>query len=366
MEVLFILFVVVVLVQLLYLLIIFRCLAVYKPPVPDSNLPAVSVVICARNELVRLERNLPLILEQDYPEFEVVLVNDNSDDDSSLLLMRLAAQYPRLVIRTITQESNIMKGKKYPLTVGIRAARHDIVLLTDADCAPSGKNWISSMISVFTEQADIVLGYAPFRRYNTLINKFIRFETFMSGLFYLSAALAKIPYMGVGRNLAYRKKIFFDNNIFPKHPHLVSGDDDLLINKAASAKNTLVQLIPDSYMYSEPKKDWAEYWDQKRRHVSTAKYYKARHLFLLGLYSSTHFLFYILFFLLMLYSHYQVLAMLLFGLRLMTQGIIFYASMKKLGEQDLIWYFPVMDILFVFYYLKLIPDVFHTKQAAWK
>ncbi|HUM46135.1 MAG TPA: glycosyltransferase [Chitinophagales bacterium] len=366
MEVLFILFIVMAVIQLLYLLVIFRCLAIYKQPVQVPEWPPVSVIICARNESVRLERNLPQILEQEYPEFEVVVVNDNSQDESELLLMRLAAKYPRLVVRTITQESNIMQGKKYPLTVGIRAAKNEVVLLTDADCVPAGKQWIRDMAAVFSTQTEIVLGYAPYRKYAGFINKYIRYETFMTGLCYLSFALAGIPYMGVGRNLAYRKRIFFNNNVFPKHPHLISGDDDLLINKAATNTNTIVQISNDSFMFSEPKKSWDEYWEQKRRHVSTGRYYKFSHMVLLGLFSLTHLLFYCLFVLVMMYSSYQVEALALFGLRLLVQGIIFRSCMKNLGEKDLYWYFPVMDILFLIYYLKLFPDVFQNKQAAWK
>ncbi|MGB3075594.1 MAG: glycosyltransferase [Chitinophagales bacterium] len=365
MEVLFILFISVVVVQLLFLLILFRSLAVYKSP-KQAEWPPVTVIICARNEAVRLEKNLPLIMEQEYPDFEVVVVNDNSRDDSELLLMRMSAKYPRLVVRTITQESNIMQGKKYPLTVGIRAAKNEVVLLTDADCTPTGKKWIQSMAAVFNTQTQIVLGYAPYRKYNGFINKFIRYETFMTALCYLSFALARMPYMGVGRNLSYRKRIFFDNNVFPKHPHLISGDDDLLINKAATASNTIVQIEKDSFMFSEPKKSWDEYWEQKRRHVSTGKYYRFGHMMLLGLFSVTHLLFYCLFLMVVMYSSYLPEALILFSFRFLSQAIIFRAWMKKLGEEDLSWYFPVMDILFLIYYLKLFPDVFQTKQAAWK
>lgn len=366
MEVLFILFVVTAIIQLLYLLIVFRSLAAYRQPKHAEHAQPVSVIICARNEAARLDKNLPMILEQDYPDFEVVVVNDNSADDTELLLMRLSARYPQLVVRTIKQDSNIMQGKKYPLTVGIRAAKHELVLLTDADCTPSGSRWISSMTAVFTGETEIVLGYAPYRKYGTFINKFIRYETFINGLCYLSFALSGIPYMGVGRNLAYRKKIFFANNVFPKHPHLVSGDDDLLINKAAKSNNTRVQLSKDALVYSEPKKSWDEYWEQKRRHVSTGKYYKFGHMMLLGLFSLTHLLFYCLFLLVMMYSAYQAEALVLFALRMVVQGFVFSPSMKRMGEDDLFWYFPVLDIFFLIYYLKLFPDVFQTKQAAWK
>ena len=366
MEGLFILFVVAAIIQIIYLVFIFRHLAVVQPPIIVEKLPQISVVICARNESSRLEKNLPLIFEQDYPDFEVVVVNDNSDDDTELLLMRMSGRFPRLLVRNIVQDSNIMQGKKYPLTIGIRAATYENVLLTDADCVPSSKNWIRNMAGLLRGEKEIVLGYAPYKKYGNFLNKFIRYETFMTGMQYLSYAMTGIPYMGVGRNMAYRKKLFFEHNVFPKHPHLISGDDDLLINAAAIRKNTTVQVHKDAFMYSEPKKTWDEYWEQKRRHVSTGRYYKFGHQLLLGLFSMTHFLFYAAFILLMVYSNYQPEALILFGLRLLTQGIIFFSSMKKLNEEDLFWYFPLMDILFLFYYLKLFPDVFKAQSTSWK
>lgn len=366
MEVLFILLVTVTFIQLIYLLVIFAPLTVYKANKQSETPPPVSVVICARNEAVRLQKNLPLILEQDYPDFEVVVVNDNSNDDTEVLLMNMSSLYPHLVVRTITQESNIMQGKKYPLTVGIRAARHEVLLLTDADCTPVGKYWIQKMATLPDKNMDIVLGYAPYQKYENFLNKFIRYETFLNGLCYLSFACAGMPYMGVGRNLSYSKQIFFKYNVFPKHPRLISGDDDLLINQAANRKNTFVQLDKASFMFSEPKKSWDEYWEQKRRHVSTGKHYKTAHVLLLGFFSLTHLLFYVLFLLVMLYSPYRVAATGLFVIRFLTQALVFRAGMKKLGEQDLFWLFPVMDILFLIYYLKLFPDVFQTRHNVWK
>ncbi len=353
-------------VQIFYYLFFFIRVATHKPSEAGQELPPVSVVICARNEAAQLEKNLHTILEQEYPQFEVVVVNDNSEDDTAMLLQRIAMTFPTLQIRHLVQHSHIMKGKKYPLTVGIRAARYECILVTDADCVPSSKMWILHMAGILTGKKEIVLGYSPYKKYKSFLNKFIRYETFMTALQYLSFALCGCTYMGIGRNMAYYKSLFFHHNMFIKYPHLLSGDDDLLINKAATSKNVTVQIDKNSFVYSEPKKNWDEYWAQKRRHVSTAIYYKFQHQLLLALFSFSHLVFYVFFLLVILYTDYQLQAIMILATRLIIQALVLSPSMKKLCEHDLFWYFPILDILLLFYYFKLLPGVLQTKPEAWR
>jgi len=217
------------LVQLIYYWFIFSRLAFYnasKRPVSDQKLP-VSVVICAKNEYHNLVRFLPLILEQEYAAFEVVVVNDASDDDTFYLLRELSDKYSRLNVVNIHQNLNFFVGKKFPLSIGIRSARYDTVLLTDADCFPAGPHWIDSMQSVFTAKTGIVLGYGAYIAQPGLLNKLIRFDTLHVAMQYMSLALAGLPYMGVGRNLAYHRELFFNSGGFMKHYKITSGDDDL-------------------------------------------------------------------------------------------------------------------------------------------
>jgi len=356
-----------VVIQLLFCLIFFSRLADHELlPVNGENLPPVTTVICAHDEMNRLKKNLPSILEQKYPQYEVMVVNDNSEDDSEMMLLRMQAEYPHLVVRDIRNSSKKMRGKKYPLTIGIRAASHEHLLLTDADCTPSSDYWIRNMAGMFDDNKEIVLGYAPYRKHPGFLNKFIRYETFITAQHYFSFALAGIPYMGVGRNLAYRKQIFFDHNIYPKHSQLLSGDDDLLINAAANKRNTAVQLSPSSFMFSEAKQTWDEYWHQKKRHVSTGRYYKWHHKLLLTLFSLTSLLFYVFLVLCLLYTNLLPETLLLFGTRILVQGMIFRATMRKLGEQDLFILFPLMDVLFLLYYIKLLPAIIQRKADTWK
>lgn len=355
-------------VQVFFYLFFFSRLAFYSTKKKkQATLEPVTIIVCARNEFANLQKNLPLILEQEYePGFEVMVVNDVSYDETHDLLFDLSAKYPHLQYRNIQQESRVLAGKKFALTIGLKAAAYEKVLLTDADCTPVSKQWITKMLSRFLDKKDIVISYSPYKKYKGLLNKFIRFETFYSALQYLSLALARMPYMGVGRNLAYRKKLFFEKNVFVRKPNLLSGDDDLFINEAATSRNTTVQLDKDAFMHSEPKQNWEDWWFQKSRHVSTGRYYKLRHQFFLGLHSLSHLLFYCSLILLLVYSNFYIACGIVFSVRFILQSIVFYGVMKKLDELDLYILFPILDLLFLVYYFRLFPALLKTKHSRWK
>src|SRR2546428_821134 len=228
----------------------------------------VSVILCARNESENLQKFLPSLFKQDYPEFEIVVVNDCSYDDSEAVLETFAEQYPNLKIVNLVEHEKYRHGKKFALTLGIKAAKYDLLLMTDADCEPVSEHWIASMQRNFTNETEIVLGFSPYAKTRGFLNSFIRFETFVTALNYFSFALVGKPYMGVGRNLAYRKELFFRNKGFAKHMHLLSGDDDLFVNENATKVNTRVEFANVSQMVSEPKTTFKEYWTQIRRHSS--------------------------------------------------------------------------------------------------
>ncbi len=358
---------IVVIIQLAIYLFCYSRFADYKPvQLPVTSHPPVSIVICARDEINSLKKNLPAILHQKYPAYEVIVVNDNSEDETELFLRDLQTEFPHLVVRSIHHSTQKERGKKYPLMLGIRAATHDHVLLSDADCYPSGDHWISDMMMPFSDDAEIVLGYAPFKKCAGLLNKFIRYECFTTALSYFSFSLAGNAYMGVGRNLAYRKELFFNYNVYKKYPNLLSGDDDLLINEAAKPWNTAIQIRKSAFMYSEPKHTWEEYWNQKKRHVSTARYYRWRHKLLLTLVSLSSTLFYVALILCLVYTNYFLEIFFLYGLKMLVQGIVLKHTMKKLEEADLFLLFPLLDILFLFYYAKLIRAVVQTQPNTWK
>lgn len=325
----------------------------------------VSVIICARDEAGNLTRNLPGLLVQKYPStHEVIVVNHNSQDETKYLLDEFHKQFKQLHIVNLSQEAVGIPGKKYPLSIGIKEAKYGIVLLTDADCVPSSENWIEKMQSVYDEETEIVLGYGGFFKKKGLLNKLIRFETFQIALQYFSYALAGMPYMGVGRNLSYKKDLFLRNKGFSSLNHVLSGDDDLFINKVATPTNTRIVLDPETFTLSEPKKKFGDWLRQKRRHNSTSKYYKPMHKFLLGLHAITHFLFYPLLVVSAIFVDWKI-ALGIYAVRLLIQGIIYYRGMKKLQEQDLFAWWWLLDIWMFFYYLIFAPTLWKKQQKTW-
>jgi cellulose synthase/poly-beta-1,6-N-acetylglucosamine synthase-like glycosyltransferase len=234
----------VVLIQVVFYLGVLGKFAFYKPqPSVKQKQEPVSVIIAARNELENLQKHLPAILNQDYPEFEVVVVNHCSWDASQQYLEELQQQYKHLKVSQLIEQEKYPTGKKFALTIGIKAAKYDQLIFTDADCEPAGNQWLSLMESRFTSQKEIVLGYSPYYKKGGILNLFDRFQTFVTGIFYFSFALAGNAFMGVGRNLAYRKEVFFRHKGFASHQHIMSGDDDLFINEAAMLPSSAVPIV---------------------------------------------------------------------------------------------------------------------------
>lgn len=362
----FAVFVLATVIQAFYYLWFFGRVAFYKPKEPaTTHRQPVSVIICARDEDANLARHLPAVLAQAYDAtHEVLVVNDNSVDDSRYRLADLQANHSQLQVVELRQEAKLIAGKKYPLSIGIKEARHGIVLLTDADCQPASAHWVQEMQQAFDEGIDVVLGYGAYEKAPGLLNKVIRFETFHTALQYFGYALAGKPYMGVGRNLAYRKSLFLRNKGFSSINHIPSGDDDLFINQVATAGNTAVVLAKEAFTLSAPKTTWRDWMRQKSRHYSTGKFYKRSHQFLLGLYTASFFVFYPLFVLALLFYHWQY-ALAVYGVRWLLQAVIWQRAMKKLGEEDLFPFFMLWDLWQFFYYLLFARSVYKKPRKTW-
>lgn len=255
-EFIFYFFCLVALIQVFYYSFFFSRVAFYKEKSrPQSQQHPVSVIICVRDEDENIARYLPGVLVQKYPTtHEVIVVNDNSVDDSKYILEELQKTFKLLQIINLKQEAKLISGKKYPLSVGIKEAKHEIVLLTDADCVPASEFWIQKMQDAYVNGTEVVIGYGAYNKRPGLLNKLIRFETFHSALQYLSFAMAGFPYMGVGRNLSYKKDVFLRNKGFSSINHIPGGDDDLFINKVATKKNTKVVIDREAVTLSQPKK----------------------------------------------------------------------------------------------------------------
>jgi len=336
------------LIQLLYLWGLFSKFAFHRRPrgISGQHYP-VSVVICAHNEYNNLQKNLPKIINQDYPEFEVIVVNDFSDDDSAELLEDFSREYERFRVVTLSQRLNFFKGKKFPLSLGIKAANYEHLLLTDADCEPASSNWINEMIKGFDDKAELVIGYGAYRKAKGFLNTLIRFETLKTAIQYFSMASAGKPYMGVGRNIAYLKSVFYRSGGFVSHYNISSGDDDLFVNRIANKDNTRIIYTANSHTISEAKTDFSSWFRQKKRHLTTGRHYKKNHKAFLGGYVLSKLLFYISLIILLITLPLSISFYVWGGtgvLFLISQLIVFQQAANKLNEGKLGITAPFMEL----------------------
>jgi len=311
--------------------------------VPFSVLP-VSVLICAHNACSQLAKLIPLIMRQRYPLFELVLVNDGSSDQTTMYVQELQKSWPNL---RLVDHQKSGPGKKSALIQGLSQCRYELILLTDADCYPAGDYWIQTMVRCLNKNGDIVLGYSPYYRKTGILNRFIRFETCLNGIQYISCAIKGFPYMGVGRNLLYRKAIF-DPVLFI--PDIIFGDDDLLVNNLSSSATIYACSDPGSFVYSEPKSGWKEYFHQRRRHFAASTSYRIVHKLFLGSYHLSFLFSYLCLPFLFINPHFPWLFG-LFLVRLACVWFIFARSARKLGESDLIAWFPFLEIMYLLWLL---------------
>ena len=331
-------------IQLFYYLFFYLSVYLRQFSEPRVTGEPVSIIICARNEAENLQNFLPSILEQNYPDFEVIVVNDCSEDNSYVILSNFLTQYPHLRISTVNKDPKFTHNKKFAQFIGIKAARNEILLFTDSDCKPESDKWLEGMTSHFESKTSFVLGYGGYLREKGFLNKYIRYDSMVIAMQYLGMAIRGLPYMGVGRNLAYRRSVFFENKGFGSHNHIVSGDDDLFVNSIAKRKNTSVEFRYETHTRSIPCHDLNAWIIQKKRHLTTAPYYKIRDKILLITEPLTRIIFYATFIVLLSFTFLWPWVLAVFMVRLLTQFTVFALTQKKLNEPGLLGYLLFFDI----------------------
>ena len=327
-----------------YNLIFFIKLAKYKA-LHSTYLAPVSIIICAKNEESNLKQNLIEVLHQEYHDFEVVVVNDQSIDGSKFYLESLQNEYDNLVICNLDKKINTRNGKKFALTIGIKSAKYENLLLIDADCRPNSKKWIEEIVKCF-KYTNVVLGYGSYQKTKSILNRFVRYDTYLIAKQYFSYCLYGYPYMGVGRNLAYTKNVFFENKGFANHMHIASGDDDLFIQEVAENNSIGIVVSQNSHTISQSHEKWRNWIYQKRRHLTTSRLYSLKFKILLALYPLSQVFFWLSLFILF-FKSVEIFLILLF-FKLLISYVINYSSMKKLNVSDLYLLHPLYEVLFLF------------------
>jgi glycosyltransferase involved in cell wall biosynthesis len=352
-------------IQIIYLSLLLSAIANAKIHKSDAQ-PPVSIIVCAHDEEVNLRELIPHLLSQKYPVFEVIVVEDRSNDGTYDFLLQATKENEQLKMVRVAQKPDHITGKKFALTLGIKAASYDWVLLTDADCLPVSDRWIASMSEKIQADTKIVLGFSPYLKQAGLLNSFIRFESYLTGIQFIGLTLLGKPYMGVGRNLMYRKELFLDNKGFNSHLGIVGGDDDLFVNQHTTAQNTVVSIGGESVVFSKAKVTWSEFLHQKFRHLSVGKWYKLSDKIVLGLFSLTWMLSWFLVVPVIPFSLWPAIVTGVFLVRWILEITLFHLSSEKLGGLFEGWKVPFLDFMYAFYYLVTGAKALFVKKVKWK
>lgn len=364
----FIVFIGVITIQFIYYLLIFGRFSFAKLSTNEitSKIP-ISVIVCAKNEEENVSKYVPLLAAQNYPNFEIVLIDDASRDNTLDIFESFEKQYANVKLVKVENNEAFWGNKKFALTLGIKAASNPNLLFIDADCYPNSTNWISEMSSCFTSETTVVLGYGAYEKIKgSFLNKLIRFETLLTATQYLSCANLGLPYMGVGRNLGYQRQEFFRVDGFINHMKIRSGADNLFINEVATKQNTAICTSQDSFTLSEPKTKFSDWFAQKRRHFATAHHYKTFDKIQLALFFSSQLLFYVLPIILLTVQYEWKIILGLIGFRYLFTWIALGFSAGKLMEKDVIYWYPILEIVLIFTQLNIFVTNTISKPVHWK
>jgi cellulose synthase/poly-beta-1,6-N-acetylglucosamine synthase-like glycosyltransferase len=375
-DILWITFLIALLVQLFYILILFgRMSFFYSNPNSSrqSNFEGVTVIVAAHNEKENLEKLIPALCNQDYPDYEIMIVNDRSYDDTEPFLEEMMAVYPKLKTVNIKYTPEHVTAKKYALTLGIKVTKNDVLLLTDADCIPKTNKWIKLMTApVREDNKTFALGYSQYNSNDGFLNSWIQFETLWTALQYISFAIWSAPFMGVGRNLCYRRSFFMEKKAFKGLWHINCGDDDLFVNLYANGKNTAVVVDPESITLSKPKTTWNAYFTQKKRHFHAGKYYKAGDKQKIGIYSFTHLLFWVTGISLLtqfgIEKNWEQFAIILgiIIVRSILLTSVFTSARKKLEGKTKVFWTGFFDVMYLGYFWIIGALGYQSKKVRWK
>ncbi|MDR0790181.1 MAG: glycosyltransferase [Bacteroidales bacterium] len=361
------------LLQMLYYFLVYGSVAHYKryeqkrtKEHSSRNLPSVSIVIVTKDEQENLKQRLPIILEQQYPNFEVVVVNNASSDETEFMLKVLEKIYAHLkVVNLYTETPNKFQGKKYPLSLGIKSAKNDYILLTNANCVPNSYFWVLNMVKGLAPKKNIVLGCNLYERKKTLLNIFIQYDSLNQAINYEGMALLGNPYKATGDNLIISRKGFFDSGGFISLYNISSGDMELFVNHVAKRKNTSVVLNEEAYVKTEAPSSFSAWCNQKRRRLRTAHYYKFWDKFIVATPVWTTLLFYaslVVLFLLNFPWQWIVAGLIV---KILVQILLFYKGSSVLMKNKLCIFAPLFEIFFLVFNTIIGINTLFSKKERW-
>jgi len=366
-DIVFYVFIGITVIQVLYYLGVFSRFAFAQKQLSKPKRVPISVIVCAKNQEDNVKKFVPILARQNYPTYEIVLINDASSDDTLEVFKEFAKQYPNVKLVDVVNNEAFWGNKKYALTLGIKAATHEYLLFTDSNSYPISENWITEMSACFTPKKTIVLGYGGYEKVKkSFLNLLIRFDIMLHATQYFSWAKLGKPYTGSGKNLAYKREEFFKTNGFINHMQIRMGEDSLFINEAANSENTTICYSRESFTYSKAKTTFKEWLKQKQNRRAVISFFKSFDKFQLSFYYFSQFWFLILAILLFAVGYNWIYVVSIIGLRYLVSWLVLGFSASKLNEKDTIYFYPILEIVLIFIHAHLFFVNLFTKPKPWK
>ena len=347
-----ILFGVITLIQLVYYYVIYGRFAFYrkKSALGFRDIP-ISVVIVVRDDAALAVQALPSLLEQQYSFFEIVIVNDRSRDENSLQAIReYKDRYPNIKIVDLSTAVSTSRGKKMAISMGVKCATYDHILLTSPSCKPASQQWLSNMAQNFQFQHRIVLGYNTFEKKKGIYNHFLHYDNLMGAVQYFSHALMHSTYRGDLNNVAFVRPLFYKQNGFIAYSHLLYGEEDIFIHRASTPNNVAIEFAPEAVTLQQHSPKYGYWRLHKVSLYYTRKFNSLKNKILLGGYELTNILFYALLSLsIVAFLHLPLLLYITAGiavLRIASLYVVMGIAAKKLQEKTVIPFLLFYDLLF--------------------
>lgn len=336
-----------------------------KTSVTTTKTPPVSVLICAKNEAENLRNNLPKWLEQAYPDYELIVVNDASTDDTAEVLKVYADKYPKLQLVTVQNNEAFWANKKYALTLGIKKAKNKLLLFTEPNTTPTSKHWITTMAASFSKQKQLVLGHASFPKTMGFSNLLMRFDNCYRTLFNFSFAKAGLPFSGNGKNLGYTTELFYAHRGFMSHMNIRAGEDELFVNEAANKSNTAIVDQPEAFCEVQNKQTFEEWFAHKKRRLFVFRYLHSGYQSLIGLHFFARCAFWIMATLSFIIIDWPT-ALTLVATTLLLQYAFLFKGFLKLKEKEILYFLIPLEIAYLCVQISIFMSNIFSKPKLWK
>ena len=354
-------------IQLFYFLFVYGRFAFSNPTEEKEYTPPVSIIICSKNQVDHCKILVPLLMEQDYPNFEIVLIDDASTDDTLDVFENFEAQYKNIKLVKVENIEAFWGNKKFSMTLGIKAAKYEHLLFIEPNCLPATNQWIAEMASHFDADKSIVIGYSKLiKEKKSLANMFMRFENVWQAMHTFGFTQIGKPYRGSGSNLAYHRKEFFNVRGFNDHMKIRFGEDELFVNQASTGKNTTFAISKDSFTLSKPEQNFSNWMQLKRKQLSLSKNFKSSDQIQLQLYNVSFWGFVILAAILLITQfEWEIVSSLIIARYLIAWITMGFAT-RKLDEKDIIFVYPLLELFWAFTLLNIKLSNLFSKPTQWR